>query len=223
MKKLLLFLILITIFSCQENKKDQSINTEYKETNEIISDTIIKRAVPSKLDLTRNQFYIDTTEYSTSKRNLDDWNSTTKKEIESNIENFQLNSLDSVIPKKWITIRKYNDEFFNYDRCDGKDPRIEIIGNALIYNGIHEKTIYHLDEITKIKSGWKLKSSSNPIKEFSFENTDIRDIFIYKFNGLNGTFKSYVTPFENIKNFDHFVNHCANEKVDEFSKFQDPE
>tara|TARA_R110002051_G_scaffold155492_2_gene227543 strand:- start:4806 stop:5333 length:528 start_codon:yes stop_codon:yes gene_type:complete len=175
------------------------------------------------LDLTRNQLYIDTTKFSKSKRNFEEWNPTSNKEIESNIENFQLNILDSVIPKQWITIRKYKDKFFNYDRCDGKDPRIEIIGNALIYNGIHEKTIYHLDEITKVKSSWNLKSSSNPITEFSFENTETKNIFIYKFKGLNETFKSYVTPYQNIKNFDLFVNHCANEKVDEFSKFQDPE
>ncbi len=226
MRKLLLFLTLISILSCNESRKNQlKNNSNIEYNNSIITlniDTIVERTDHTRLDLEKHQLFIDTTGYSTLNKNLQNWNSTTKMEIEANIENFKIETLDSEIPTKWITIRKYKNDFFNYDRCDGNDPRIEIIGNALIFHGIHEKSIFQLDEILKEKSSWTLKSSYNFPLEFSLEKTDIKDVFIFQLKGPNGQDKSYVTPFENLKNFDQLVNHCTTEKVYEFNKFENP-
>ena len=217
---------LIAVYSCNDGKNNQlKNNSEIENSNSIIDsnfDSIIKRTNHSQLNLEKHQIFIDTTGYSSLNKDLQNWAPTKINEIESNIGDFQLTILDPDIPKRWITIRKYNNEFFNYDRCDGDDPRIEIIGNALIINGIHEKSFYKINEIKKENSGWILISNSHLTLEFKIEKTQEKNIFIFQFNGLNRQ-NSYVTQFENLKDFDQFVNHCPTGKVDEFSKFQNPE
>ncbi len=199
---------------CNENGSKQQ---EELQLNNQTTDPTFEKANPETLDLTIHQLFIDSTKNSKFQNKLRSWNSSTEEEIKQKVPHFTQN-FSSDIPKRWVTIQKYKDQFYNYDRCDGSDPRLEILGNALIFEGIHEKRIEEIKKIKPVNKGWTITTKNNTLQIERINN----NIYILKFCGTNST-KSYITPFSNIDQFELLVNNCGNDKVDEFGNFQQPD
>ncbi len=227
MRKLTILILITAFYSCDgQNKRHQDEKMEIDEIElfySTISDTIIEKIDPLKLDLKKQQLFIDASENSSFKRKIRKWIPSNKKEIKEQIQNFEKQKSYSDIQKRWITIRKYNNEYYNYDRCDGDDFRMEIIGNALIIAGTHEKSFYKIEEVKQDEDSWLIKSTFAPTIDLVIEKTSIENVFILNFKNPHAERKIFMTPFENIDKFDLIVNHCPTEKVQEFDKFQDPE
>ena len=224
MKKLIVLILICAFYSCNgQTKKEKMEIGEIKLNNPPISDTIIKKIDPSRLDLEKQQLFIDASENSIFKQKLRKWNPVSEEQITEQIQNFENQKSDSDIQKRWVTIRKYKNEFYNYDRCDGDDFKMEIIGNALILDGTHEKSFYTIEEIIKDKNQWQIKSNFAPTIDLIIEKTSVENIFTLNFKSPHAELKIFITPFENINKFDLIVNHCPQEKVQEFNRFQDPE
>ena len=195
---------------------------EIKWSIPLNQDTIIEKIDPSKLDLKKQQLFIDVSKNSRFKRKIKEWPPITREEILEQIKNFEANKSYPEIEKRWITIRKYKDKFYNYDPCDGNDFRMEIKGNALIFEGL-EKNIFKIERVNFSKDKWILKSTFSPGIDLIIEKNNINNLYTLNFKSPHAEKKYYITSFDNIDKFNLIVNHCPNEKVREFDKFQDPE
>lgn len=222
----LTLLLLIVFFSCNDQNnhpesKEMEIG-EIKWTTPLNHDTIVERIDPARLNLEEQQLFIDISRNSRFKRRIKEWQPITRKEILEQINDFEAKKNYPEIEKRWLSIRKYKDQFYNYDPCDGKDFRMEIRGNALIFER-HEKNIFKIEEVSINKEQWLIKSTFSPDIDLVIEKTKIKNLYTLNFKSLHAEKKYYITPFENIDNFDLIVNHCPTEKVREFEKFQGPE
>jgi len=226
MKKLIFIIFIFAIWSCESQIKNQK--AEKMEIGEITwfiplnQDTIIERIDPAKLDLKKQQLFIDVSKNSIFKRSIKNWSPTSNEEIQEQIKHFEAQKSYPEIERKWITIRKYQGEFYNYDPCDGNDFRMEIKGNALILEEL-EKTIFKIEKVNFSKDKWILKSTFSPGIDLIIEKTNINNLYTLNFKSPHAEKKYYITSYDNIDKFNLIVNHCPNEKVREFDKFQDPE
>lgn len=240
--------ILILTVSCSENPKSQSTKTEtiskidsaadrpqtLLEKAEI--DTILERNNPNSLDLTKHQIFIDTTRSSEFYERVKNWEQSKwdKRTIESYLneinEDFQPEQIDlNEFPSHFITLRKLNDQFVLYDRCDGIDPRFEIRDTAFIFYGPLESDAESISKMISLTDN----SIELELITFQAKSRDQKsrltiekiDDFIYKLTYKNQTFDrvEYLTTVNGIEKFDLVVNNCPTMKMIEFDGFDEEE
>ena len=173
-------------------------------------DTILERNDYKKLDLTRHQLFIDTTKIHEFYKSVSEWNNGL------NLTNRKLKLAD--IPTKFITLRKLDDNFVLYDRCDGSDPRFVILDSTFIIYGPLEKSVEAIEEISFTEQKIELKGKSENTK-ITIEKTDSINVYEIKFENHWLDWIEYATPASKINNFELVVNHCPVRKVTEFSGF----
>lgn len=237
----ILAIIILTI-GCAESKESKStlsqstskIDSATDLLNEAQEDTILERNNPNSLDLAKHQIFIDTTRNSTFYERVKNWSESQwdKQAIDSylNSINQDFKSEKVVIndfPSHFITLRKLNNQFVLYDRCDGIDPRFEIRDTAFIFYGPLEseaelisKMVSLTDNSIELELRTIQENSSDQLSRLQIEKIDD---FIYKLTYKNQTFDrvDYVTTVEGIEKFDLIVNNCPTMKMMEFDGFDE--
>ncbi len=244
----LIALILILILGCTEHTKSTPTQTEANSKIDSIDstpqtildnveiDTILERNNPKSLDLTKHQIFIDTTRSSEFYERLRNWEQSEldKQTIELYLneinKDFQPKEIDlKGFPSHFITLRKLNNQFVLYDRCDGVDPRFKISDTAFISYGPLElgvESISKLISLTNNSIELELRTyqskSNNQKSRLKIEK--IED-FIYKMTYAYQTYNSieYLTTINGIENFDLVVNNCTTMKMLEFDGFDKDE
>ncbi|WP_299120595.1 hypothetical protein [uncultured Tenacibaculum sp.] len=234
---------LFLLFSCTKIKKNDKISvldTIKKVRLETKEDTILEKNNPEFLDLSIHQIFIDTTRSSKFYKNIIDWKESkidkelinlTVKELKKH-KKYVIDYADN-FPNHFITLRKLNNEFVLYDRCDGIDSRFTINNGLFIFYGPLES---HAELITNIKviSKNKIKLLLKTDKGLSYDEKSIIEIekksnFLYVMKYKNESYDEiiHLTSVEYIKNFDLIVNHCPEMKMPEivnrFDDFQETE
>jgi len=219
------YLLLLT--SCFGQTK-----TDITENRQLINDeidTIIERNNPNSLDFSTHQLFIDTTRtyiYYERIENSDPLQNPQQTTIDYINEMFKDQNFEKFdfkeFPRLWLTLRKYKGEFILYDRCDGSDPAYRLTDSTFNIYGVHEFDIRMITDLIKINDSEieikvvidKKDSQEKPLR-LTIEKTEYKDVYILTYEGYYvGT--TYVTPIENVRNFDLLVNHCPINKVVEF-------
>ncbi|HBF21700.1 MAG: hypothetical protein CMI36_14920 [Owenweeksia sp.] len=205
--------------------------TLLEETEE---DTILERNDPNSLDLSKHQIFIDTTRNSTFYESVKQWGESKwdKQSIKSSLnainKDFKPKQIDlKNFPSHFITLRKFNDQFVLYDRCDGIDPRFEIRDTAFIFYGPLESDAESISNIISLTNN----SIELELRTFQAKSNDQKsrlkiekiDDFIYKMTYKNQTFDrvEYLTTVDGIEKFDLVVNNCPTMKMMEFDGFDE--
>ena len=243
----ILAIIILTI-SCAENREPKS--TQSESTSKIDSaadrprtlleeseeDTILERNDPNLLDLSKHQVFIDTTRNSTFYESVKQWSESKwdKQSINSSLnainKDFKPKHIDlKDFPSHFITLRKLNDQFVLYDRCDGIDPRFEIRDTAFIFYGPLESDAESISKMISLTDN----SIELELRTFQAKSNDQKsrltiekiDDFIYKLTYKNQTFDrvEYLTTINGIEKFDLVVNNCPTMKMMEFDGFDEEE
>lgn len=242
--------VLILLIGCKENEQSKSYQDEpnakldsassqhWTSLAESLKDTILERSSPRALDLTKHQIFIDTTRNSKFYQSLKNWKESIwdKKAINSTLnllnEDFKPIQVDlKSFPNHFITLRKLNDQFVLYDRCDGIDPRFEIRDSVFIIYGpleSHAEPISRMISITDDSIELELKTFQlRSHDEKSRLNIKRVEDFIYKlsysslYNGKTYIRNEYLTTIDAIQKFDLVVNNCPIIKVREFDGFDE--
>ena len=207
--------------------------TLLEETEE---DTILERNNPNSLDLTKHQIFIDTTRSSKFYERIKNWKQSKldKRTIESYLFEINKGSQPEQIdlkefPSHFITLRKLNDKFVLYERCDGIDPRFEIRDTAFIFYGPLESDAESISKMISLTNN----SIELELRTFQAKSSDQKsrlkieriDDFIYKLTYKNQTFDrvEYLTTIDGIEKFDLVVNNCTTMKMMEFDGFDEEE
>ena len=140
--KIIISVIIIFLFSGRIFS-----NTEFGENIQKISkDTIIERNNPKSLDLSKHQIFIDTTRNSEFYKKLKNWTKSELdiKEITNSSKKHNVRFPEKlinlkIIPNYFISLRKLNNEFILYDRCDGIEQRYEITENLFVIKHLKKK------------------------------------------------------------------------------------
>lgn len=247
MKQLTFILsIFILTISCVDKQTSNSIQagtnieidsvTNQPETlkEEFPEDTILERNNPNSLDLTKHQIFIDTTRSSKFYESLKNWSESKwdKQTIDSYLntinKDFQPKKVDlNGFPSQFVTLRKLNNQFVLYDRCDGIDPRFEIRDTAFIFYGPLESDAESISKLILLSNN----SVELELRTFQAKTNDqtsrLRidkiDDFIYKLVYKNQTFDKieYLTTIDEIEKFDLVVNNCPTMKMKEFDGFDE--
>ena len=242
------FILTISILtvSCSEKMKSLSTQTEAISKISLAADrpqtllekaeidTILERNNPNSLDLTKHQIFIDTTRSSEFFERMKNWEQSKwdKRTIESYLneinKGFQPEQINlREFPSHFITLRKLNDGFVLYDRCDGIDPRFEIRDTAFIFYGPLESDAESISKMTSLTNS----SIELELRTFQAKSSDQKsrlkiekiDDFIYKMTYTNQTFDrvEYLTTVDDIEKFDLVVNNCPTMKMMEFDGFDE--
>lgn len=236
--------ILILTISCEEKQESNStriktsieIDSVTKKSqpllHEFLQDTILERNNPNSLDLSKHQIFIDTTRSSKFYENVKNWSESKwdKQSINSSLneinKDFQPKHVDlKNFPTHFITLRKLNDQFVLYDRCDGIDPRFEIRDTAFIFYGPLESDAESITRIIALTDN-SLEIELRTIEAKSSDQKSRLTIekinkFVYKLTYKNQTFDriKYMTTVDGVEKFDLVVNNCPKMKMLEFYGF----
>ena len=103
----------------------------FEEENSI--DTVLERNSPTALDLAESQLFIDTSRNSYFYKNIARFQPTSEDQevvkyyIDEIKTDFPLPPVElSSFPKRWVSLRKLNNEFMLYHRCEGNDKFIDL-------------------------------------------------------------------------------------------------
>ncbi|AFM04725.1 hypothetical protein Fleli_2353 [Bernardetia litoralis DSM 6794] len=231
------------MISCQSKEKSVSNNQETIKTQSDVTekripiwkigqDSILEKNNPQNLDLTKHQLFIDTTRNSDFYKAYFDWkpNFSDKggteyylKEISKKYKPKKI-SLGN-FPKTWISLKRLNNEFVIYDKCDGISPRYFIDKSSVNFYAIESDSdmIYKLINISKDEIEIELRTI--PLKSktekaiFSIGKTEYKNVFLLKYIYDDREYKELVTPLERVSEFDLVVNNCVRTKRMEFQGF----
>ena len=205
----------------------------FEEENSI--DTVLERNSPTALDLAESQLFIDTSRNSYFYKNIARFQPTSEDQevvkyyIDEIKTDFPLPPVElSSFPKRWVSLRKLNNEFMLYHRCEGNDKFIDLSNESVAFYGPVEA---EADMISKIVSSseneiqLELKTikakTENQTAFFTIKKTENENVFLYTYKIGDFEIKEFVTPIEKINQFNMVVNHCINEKHAEFNGFDD--
>jgi hypothetical protein len=215
------------LISCVTQKKLEPKD----EKNSSFLDSIPEKTNPKNLNLTKNQFFIDTTRNSRFFKKLLAWKASDKDkdliilEINNNKKKvdskFELRSF----PKVYMQIQKFKDEFLFYDQCDGDLARFEIRNNVFVFYGMHETIVQPIENLSESENEITIKLRMfNSDSTVSFSSVQIkRSAFnnIYELIYERDSLKifNYVVQPKYIQEFNLMVNYCPLEKVPEYDGF----
>ncbi len=240
--------ILILTISCTDNRTENSTqgetNTEIdsaakqSETlvEEFSEDTIPERNNPHSLDLSKYQIFIDTTRSSKFYESVKNWrgskwdNQSINSSLNAINKGFQPKQVNlKGFPTYFIALRKLNDQFVLYDRCDGIAPRFEIRDTAFIFYGPLESDAESIAKMISLKDNL----AEFELRTFQAKSNDQKSKlriekvgeFVYKLTYKNQTFDriEYLTTVDGIEKFDLLVNNCPTMKMMEFDGFDEEE
>lgn len=218
------------------SKIDSAADRPQTLLEEAEEDTILERNDPNSLDLSKHQIFIDTTRNSEFYESVKNWSESKwdKQSIDSYLntinKDFQPKKVDlNGFPSHFITLRKLNNQFVLYDRCDGIDPRFEIRDTAFIFYGPLESDAESISKMISLSDN----SVELELRTFQAKSNDQKsrlkidkiDDFIYKLVYKNQTFDrvEYLTTIDGIEKFDLVVNNCPTRKMIEFDGFDEEE
>lgn len=227
-KIFLLYAIIILSVSCKKAKNNEA-DSIFIETTE---DTILERNTPENLDFSQHQVYIDTTGSSRFFKEITDWDKS-RWDIESITSGIKYYSKDfkpkpiniKKFPSKFISLRKLNNQFVLYSRCNGIDERYEINKNAFIFLGPLESEVELISKVlinTKdvLKLELRTYEQKSPDKKSIILIEKINNL-IYKltYSNLKFNYIDYLTSVDKVNEFDLIVNYCPKEMMLEYDKF----
>ena len=193
------------------------------------------RTNPNALDLTVAQQFIDTSRTSAHYLELLAW---PEDLVESEVIHSVLEELNAQLrpthvdlkdkPTHFVRLRKLNDTYVLYRRCDGMDPRFELRDSAFIQYGPHEATVQSMVSLVEstpsnitlnvhcLQSQSVVADTSKtdivPITSISITQVDGP---VYRIDERDRGFmqSTFVTPISEVGAFDMVVNHCPVRKV----------
>lgn len=196
-------------------------------------DTILEKASPENLDMTRHQLFIDTSKNSMFYSDIKNWKPSDlddqatgyyKGEIRKKhkVTHFKLDG----IATRWIKLKKFKNHFVIYYPCDGHTSTIILTKESIDYHVGLEPESDLISNLTVLSdTSWEFSLWTIPEKSISekakllIQKTELEDV--YKFTYFVGDLSNteFYTPINNIQFFDLVVNHCNQEKVVEFGGF----
>lgn len=225
MTKLIIYFCTLLLWLCRIGFAQTEQNPSY------YLDTILEENSATNLNMQQHQLYIDTL---LSKKYINTLQGLVLKGVSNQYIESELKLLTSVhkinkidfktMPTFWIRLRKYNGQFYLYDRCNGSDQILEIRDSAIIIYGPLENNVFLCHKLLSTNSNKFqievfdnyhpeheiLKLEFNPIKNKVY-TLSCNQIFI---NSI------YVTPIENIASYKVIRNHCPLMMVPEYPNFE---
>ena len=194
-------------------------------------DTLAEKNTPQALDYAQHQLFIDTSRTSTHCTQLKNWQPSQwdHQAVQSSLKainnHFQPQKVTvESFPTHFITLRKYQNEWILYDRCDGMDRRLELRDTAVVFYGPLESYGASIEKVL-VQSGQTLalQIKLHPNAEPQSRQLKITQLesFVYNIMLYELPFGQmrYATVPEAIDQFDLLVNHCPTQKVIEFDDF----
>lgn len=207
-----ILIILGLFFSCNRNKESNRTENVKKviASKSIDSDTVLERSNPKNIDYSQHQLFIDTTKTSGI------YNLASKWDNGLTSTNKNLNVFD--FPAKFITLRKLNDNFILYDRCDGADPKFVILDSIFVIYGPLEKSVVRINEISITDRKIEFNKNSHSTK-ITIEKTSKENVYKIHFENHWLNWVEYIAPLNKIGEYELIVNHCPKLKILEFDGF----
>lgn len=218
--------ILSTILACSQN---QTYKTESNTSDKIVIDTIIELNSPSSIDLSRNQFFIDTSKSSRFYEEMEAWDITAEgfKEIDFLLNGYEKypphKPLKSNLPSRWIRLHKIQNQIVAYKKANGSDWRFKFTDSTLIYFTLEPDidVILNIEQPDSIT--WILTLAPNPhIEDSKITYMKIRRcnnpmLYTYSYSSdlskIDRVRIELITPLENIRKFNLLVEHSPNRLI----------
>lgn len=189
------------------------------------TDTIAELNNPTNLDMSRHQLFIDTTKKSNFHSRIIKYSSSLAcsqcPDTKSNSIVFDGNEIEINLigfSRYWVTVRKYEDKYYLYDRCNGEDQRFAFMNSKFsIYGPMEDESL----EIHKIISNEKeqliveLSYYGGQTTTATLTKSERKNIYTIEIFG----YQVDAVPFEAIDDFDVVVNHCPTGRTSEFPGF----
>ena len=219
MKKIIFFSIILIFLSCVVRK---NFNNSSEIYSPLVLDTILEKNNPKNLDFSKPQLFIDTTKNSKYYTRFINWKP--KKSINKYIIDLseKFNSKTAIpneIPEVWISLEKLNDDFVIYSPCDGNTFGLQLINNSIVLLERHETSynlVYQVDNNNELILKLKTGISESQEAKISIKKTRKEHIYLLNYSNKIYSFKKYITPQKNIREFNIIVNHCPTDKLPEY-------
>lgn len=225
-----IYLLLVGLVACSQQPSSPPLPPISNNTNapsvspaptNWIGDTILEQNNPIALDLSTHQVFIDTTKNSVFYSKLEDWEPSewTQQTINSCLATINTNFQPTKIkldnfPTHFITLRKLNNQFVLYDRCDGIDQRFELRDSAVVFYGPLESyaaSIVQMHAPSKHSIHIQLKHHPNTAayQDATFIIEQLAPT-VYQLHYRSPPLPKsiYLTTLDAIHEFDLVVNHC---------------
>jgi hypothetical protein len=212
------------------DNKDNSNLSDKNSTNQL--DTILEYNNPKTLDLTKHQLFIDTTRNSDFFKNLVKINQSqsTVKFLKMSMKEIGVDNQISInikdFPYTFIAVRKLNNEFVLYDRCNGNDPVFQLTDSSFAVYGPLESEMEPIKKLIgfngnrlKLQLQTYIQKSTNKSAIVTIDKTEYDNIFRITYESEKSNWVQIATPIEHAKDFNLIVNHCPQQMVIEYSKF----
>tara|TARA_R110002126_G_scaffold259518_1_gene402473 strand:- start:2062 stop:2781 length:720 start_codon:yes stop_codon:yes gene_type:complete len=234
-KAIYITLILGILISCKQRKESKQVENKLAEIPawKIDLDTILERNNPKSLDLTKHQLFIDTTRNSENYEKVINWKpnrmdndaiSYYEKEISKKHKKKKVYLKG--FPRYWISLKKLNNEFVIYEPCDGNTPSYEFNENSVLFYHQIETDADLVSELKKLRENEiALELNTIPQKtksekaELTIKPTEFKNVYELTYSFDKVVSKQFVTPKNNVSEFDIIVNNCPKMKRREFKGF----
>ncbi|MBF04510.1 MAG: hypothetical protein CMP76_14590 [Flavobacterium sp.] len=232
--KNIILLGLLVLLACKENSRHYVTNEKYSNGNENYEeiDTVLEKNDPKRLDLSKQQLFIDTTRTSQFYQSYLDWNPNLQQEDFSDVLNLITKKYPlqkqkiSNFPRKWITIEKLNGEFLIYRPCNGNTESFVITDEALYFFHQLEPEVALLHQVitsndTTFNATLHTLSENNTVISFDFsiQPSATKDVYQLKYSHDTIVEERYVIPMDKVTHFNLVVNHCPEDMVREYDNF----
>ncbi|MEM6632505.1 MAG: hypothetical protein AAF694_22735 [Bacteroidota bacterium] len=197
-------------------------------------DTVLEANNPEDLDLSEAQLFQDTTRNSSFYRQVLSWSPRIyhQESIQLYVDELKKGYRPAIkslkkFPQVFIRLRKFENEFFLYDQCDGIDTRFEIKDGLFLTYEFWEVKPKAIEEIVNESQKvlelivwdnvWEKTSKSARVL---IEKSHFPHIYSLSYRTASSQRTEWVTPLEEIASFDLIVNHCPKEKIAEYAGFE---
>ncbi len=218
-------LILISAqFSC--NSEEDSLQSEVPTDNaEHPLDSVAQRTDPRTLDLTKPQFFIDTTRTWPWYEKLRNFKveetllGKLKAEMIANANVSAANLKETTFPNFFIQLNKKNGTYLLYDRCDGMDVNLYVKDSLFVVFGPLERSVYRIEEIIhESKDAIEFKVASWDTDQLqAFVKIERIEKEVYTLTSEVYPNNLLLTVPDAVNRFEMLINHCPNEKAFEYN------
>ena len=232
--KNIILLGLLVLLACREKATLYVTNDKYSNSNENYEeiDTVLEKNDPKRLDLSKQQLFIDTTKTSQFFQSYYNWNPNLQNEnfsyfLKEITKKFPLQKQEITnFPRKWLTIEKLNGEFLIYRPCNGNTESFVIADEALYFFHQLEPEAALIHQVvtsndTIFNATLLTLSDKNTVVQshFSIQPSGMKDVYQLKYNHDAIIEEKYIIPMEKVFHFNLVVNHCPEDMVREYDNF----